>query len=124
MKPQSIYSLIKEEGRPLDAEEIQTLIDEPTLLDDIKDALYELFIWGRVVRSPSDPNKYGLRKFLKKGLPYALVSKDVDTEHPLVVQLALQLKPRLSMAFDEKHTIEDLREVVMEAVNAIPPEFK
>lgn len=42
----------------------------------------------------------------------------------LITQIAVNLKPILSMRFEEKHTIEELKAAVADAVLRVPEKFK
>jgi hypothetical protein len=48
----------------------------------------------------------------------------VEGSDVLITQIAVNLKPILSMRFEEKHTIEDLKKAVADAVLRVPEKFK
>lgn len=53
-----------------------------------------------------------------------MANPPVEASETLVTQIAINLKPILSMRFDEKHTVEDLKQAVRDAVLRVPEKFK
>lgn len=52
------------------------------------------------------------------------VNPPIEGSDTLITQIAAQLKPILSMRFQEKHTVEELAAAIRDAVLRVPDKFK